>query len=94
VFGFLPPVVRPVWDRALMRHVFPRFGLAHPLGAGARRLVDAAMSDELQSGRFYASTAKVLTGPLIDQAEIYSDFANPEFHRNAFDAVHRFLAAR
>jgi hypothetical protein len=36
----------------------------------------------------------VLTGPLIDQAEVYSDFANPDFQRNAFDAVHRFVDAR
>ncbi len=91
VFSFLPPVVRPVWDRVLMGHVFPRFGLAHPLSAGARRVVDAAMSDELKSGYFYASTAKVLTGPLIDQAEVYSDFASPEYQRNAYEAVHRFL---
>ncbi len=91
VFGFLPPVVRPVWDRVLMGRVFPRFGLAHPLGTGARRIVDAATSDELHSGRFYASTAKILTGPLIDQAEVYSDFGSPEFQRNAYEAVHRFV---
>jgi NAD(P)-dependent dehydrogenase (short-subunit alcohol dehydrogenase family) len=94
VFAFLPAVVRPVWDRVLMGRVFPKIGLAHSLSTGSRRIVDSALSDELRSGRFYASTAKVLTGPLIDQAEVYSDFGSPEFQANAYEAVHRFLDAR
>ena len=81
-------------NRILMTYVLPRFGLAHPVDAGARRLVDASVTDGLESGRFYASAAKTLTGPLIDQATIMADFADPDVQRHAYDAVHRFIPAR
>jgi hypothetical protein len=31
-----------------------------------------------------------LTGPVVDQATIVSDFANPAFQDNADEAIHRF----
>jgi hypothetical protein len=80
-------------NRILMPYVLPRLGLAHPLDAGARRLVDATVSDDLDSGKFYASAANTLTGPLVDQAGIVADFADPTVQGHAYDAVHRFLAA-
>jgi hypothetical protein len=65
--------------------------MSHPVEAGARRLVDAVVSDALQSGRFYASAAETLTGPLVDQAAIVADFADPGIQLNAYEAIHRFL---
>jgi NAD(P)-dependent dehydrogenase (short-subunit alcohol dehydrogenase family) len=94
VFRDLGTVVTPLMNRILMPYVLPRFGLAHPLDAGARRLVDASVTDELDSGKFYASAAKILTGALVDQATIMADFADPDMQRHAFDAVHRFISAR
>ena len=91
VFRDMPPVVKPLMNRVLMPYVLPRFGLSHPVSTGARRLVDATVSEDLDSGKFYASAAKTLTGPLVDQAEIVADFADPEIQRNAYDAIHRFL---
>ena len=81
----------PLMSRVLMPYVLPAFGLSHPLETGARRLVDAAVETELDSGRFYGSAAKTLTGPLVDQADIFADFADPQIQRHAFEAVHRFL---
>jgi NAD(P)-dependent dehydrogenase (short-subunit alcohol dehydrogenase family) len=94
VFRDLGKMVTPLMNRILMPYVLPRFGLAHPLNAGARRLVDATVRDDLDSGKFYASAAKILTGPLVDQAGIVADFADPTIQANAYEAVHRFLAAR
>jgi NAD(P)-dependent dehydrogenase (short-subunit alcohol dehydrogenase family) len=94
VFRDLGKMVTPLMNRILMPYVLPRFGLAHPLDAGARRLVDATVGDDLDSGKFYASAAKILTGPLVDQAGIVADFADPTIQANAYEAVHRFLAAR
>jgi NAD(P)-dependent dehydrogenase (short-subunit alcohol dehydrogenase family) len=94
VFRDLGKMVTPLMNRILMPYVLPRFGLAHPLDAGARRLVDATVGDDLDSGKFYASAAKILTGPLVDQAGIVADFADPTIQANAYEAVHRFMAAR
>jgi NAD(P)-dependent dehydrogenase (short-subunit alcohol dehydrogenase family) len=91
VFRDMGPVLRPLMNRVLMPRILPKLGLAHPVSAGARRLVDATVRDDLDSGKFYASAENTLTGPLVDQADIVEDFADPEIQRNAFDAVHRFL---
>jgi NAD(P)-dependent dehydrogenase (short-subunit alcohol dehydrogenase family) len=91
VFRSMGPVQKPLMNRILMPYVLPRFGLAHPVDAGARRLVDATVGGDLDSGKFYASAAKTLTGPLVDQAGIVADFADPDVQRHASDAVHRFL---
>ena len=76
----------------LMPFVLPRIGLAHPVGAGAQRLVDAVVGDGLDSGVFYASAANTLTGPLVDQAGIVADFADPTIQSHAREAIHRFIA--
>jgi NAD(P)-dependent dehydrogenase (short-subunit alcohol dehydrogenase family) len=94
VFRDLGKVVTPLMNRILMPYILPRFGLAHPLEAGARRLADATVTGDLDSGKFYASAAKTLTGPLVDQAGIVADFGDPTIQANAYAAVHRFLAAR
>ncbi len=94
VFRDLGTMATPLMNRILMPYVLPRLGLAHPLDAGARRLVDATVSDDLDSGKFYASAANTLTGPLVDQAGIVADFADPTIQSHAYDAVQRFLAAR
>lgn len=93
VFRDLGTLVTPLMNRILMPYLLPRFGLAHPLNAGARRLVDATVSDDLDSGKFYASAANTLTGPLVDQSAIVADFADPTIQGRAYDALHRFLLA-
>jgi hypothetical protein len=40
---------------------------------------------------FYASPANKLTGPLVTQAEILPDLANPSFQDHANEAIHRFI---
>jgi NAD(P)-dependent dehydrogenase (short-subunit alcohol dehydrogenase family) len=71
--------------------VGPALGLSHKLEVGARRLVDGVTDPTLSSGVFYASAANTITGPLVDQADIFPDLANPSFQDHANEAIHRFI---
>ena len=84
-------VPRVIMQRVVMPYVGPMFGISHPLEVGAKRLVDALVGDGLQSGGFYASAAKTLTGPLFDQSGIVADFADEATQDHAYEAIHRFL---
>lgn len=84
-------VQRVLMQRIVMPYVGPIFGVSHPLQVGAKRLVDAVIGGSLQSGKFYASAQKTLTGPLLDQAGIVADFADQTIQDHAYDAIHRFL---
>lgn len=77
--------------RLAARYVMPHLGISHKLDVGAKRLVDGVTDPTLSSGIFYASTANKLTGPLVDQAEIFPDLANPSFQDHANEAIHRFI---
>jgi NAD(P)-dependent dehydrogenase (short-subunit alcohol dehydrogenase family) len=86
-----PLPLRAMMRTVLMPVVLPLLGLIHNVDKGAKRLVDALDDDTLRSGAFYASKADTLTGPVIDQSEIFPDLANLEYQDNANEAVHRFL---
>ena len=53
--------------------------------------IEGLNDETLTSGSFYGSTAHTLTGPVIDQSEIFPDLANTTYQDNASDAVHRFV---
>jgi hypothetical protein len=71
--------------------VGPALGISHKLDVGARRLVDGVTDPTLSSGVFYASAANTITGPLVDQADIFPDLANPSFQDHANEAIHHFI---
>jgi hypothetical protein len=77
--------------RVAAKYVIPALGMAHKLDVGARRLVDGVTDPTLSSGVFYASAANTITGPLVDQADIFPDLANPSFQDHANEAIHRFM---
>jgi hypothetical protein len=77
--------------RLAARYVMPALGISHKLDVGARRLVDGVTDPTLSSGVFYASAANTLTGPLVDQADIFPDLANSSFQDHANEAIHRFI---
>ncbi|MGB8352841.1 MAG: SDR family NAD(P)-dependent oxidoreductase [Chthoniobacteraceae bacterium] len=70
----------------------PLMGLEDSLENGARRIADGLFDQSLQSGHFYASSAKVLTGPIVDQSEIFANFGNPALQDMAATAVREFVA--
>jgi NAD(P)-dependent dehydrogenase (short-subunit alcohol dehydrogenase family) len=78
--------------RLAARYVMPHLGISHKLDVGARRLVDGVTDPTLSSGVFYASAANTLIGPLVDQADIFPDLANPSFQDHANEAIHRFIS--
>ncbi len=86
-----PLPLRLLLKFVLMPVVFPLFGLVHNLDVGARRLIDALHDDALKSGAFYASKANTLSGPMMDQSEVFPDLANPLYQDHASEAMHRFV---
>ncbi|MGX7681722.1 SDR family NAD(P)-dependent oxidoreductase [Jatrophihabitans sp. DSM 45814] len=77
--------------RIAAKYVMPGLGLTHKLDVGARRLVDGVINPALSSGVFYASPANAVTGPLVNQADIFPDLANLSFQDHANEAIHRFI---
>src|SRR5271154_6503870 len=77
--------------RMAAKYVMPALGIAHKLDVGAKRLVDGVTDSSLSSGVFYASAANTIPGPVVDQADIFPDLANPSFQDNANEAIHRFI---
>ncbi len=53
---------------------------------------NAVTDPKLSSGVCYASVANKLTGPLVEQASIFPDLANPSFQEHANEAIHRFIS--
>jgi NAD(P)-dependent dehydrogenase (short-subunit alcohol dehydrogenase family) len=89
----LPGGMRFFYNNIYMPVLAPMFGLAHSLKIGAKRIVDGLVDQSLLSGHFYGAKANTLTGPLVDQSEIFSDLGNATVQRNAADAVNRFVKA-
>ena len=90
--GTQAPNDLPLPLRMAAKYVMPRLGIAHKLDVGAKRLVDGVTDPTLSSGVFYASAANTLTGPLVNQADIFPDLADPSFQDHANEAIHRFIS--
>ena len=88
----MPAIMRFVNDKVAMPFIMPLLGLSHSLQKGAKRLIDGAYEPSLENGHFYASAENTLTGPLVDQSEISSDFSNVNYQAKAAEAIHRFLS--
>ena len=87
----MPAPVRVLMQYVMMPIIAPLLGLAHSLEIGAGRIVAGLTDPSFQSGTFYASAEKKLTGLVIDQSQIFPDLANPTCQRNADEAIHHFL---
>ena len=85
-----PLPIRLLMKFVLMPIVLPAFGLVQGVDKGAKRLIDGLNDPALKSGVFYASEARALTGPAIDQSPIVPELANPAYQDHANEAVHRF----
>jgi len=91
VMNDLPFAKRLMFKYIMLPIVAPLKGLVHKLEKGAERFVDGINNDAYKSGIFYASKAKLLTGPVIDQSTIFSDLNNSTYQDNANTAIHRFI---
>lgn len=90
VFNNLPKVLAFIINEIGSR-LMPYFGLMHSVDKGAKRFVDGISDDTYKSGIFYASKAKTLTGPVVDQSTIWADLKNETYQDNANEAIHRFI---
>lgn len=88
-----PAPLRIIANRVFLPYVAPALGIGHKLDQGAKRLADAVTDPSLQSGVFYASAAKTITGPVIDQAEITPQFHDARIQDQAYEAIERFVPA-
>jgi len=68
------------------------FGMAHGLEAGSQRYVDVLTDDRYASGHFYASPGTKTSGKLVDQADLFADFADPAIQDTAATALRGLLA--
>jgi NAD(P)-dependent dehydrogenase (short-subunit alcohol dehydrogenase family) len=92
VANSMPLPARVLVKYVVMPVVAPLLGMAHPLEAGAKRIVDGLTNPSLKSGVFYASKENTLTGPIVDQSTIVPDLDNETYQDNAWNAVHRFVS--
>lgn len=86
-----PKAFQFLYNNILMPIVLPLIGMSHSLDKGAKRIIDGINNTSLQSGVFYGSKEKVLTGPIIDQSLLFSDLKNETFQDNADYTIHRFI---
>lgn len=86
-----PLPLRLLMTYVLLPVVAPLFGMVHTVDHGAKRLIKGLNDETLKNGSFYGSKANTLTGPVIDQSEIFPDLANTTYQDNVNDAVHRFV---
>ena len=86
-----PALVRAIAGHVILPYVMPALGLGHRLEVGAKRIVDALTDPYMQSGVFYASAAKTVTGPVIDQATIVPELRDEAIQEHAYTAIQRFV---
>jgi len=87
------PAPMRIFAKFIFRPILsPLMGLEHSLETGGRRIADGLFDQSLRSGHFYASSEKMLTGPIVDQNEIYANFGDPALQDIAANAVRKFAA--
>jgi NAD(P)-dependent dehydrogenase (short-subunit alcohol dehydrogenase family) len=91
VMNDLPPGKRFMFKYIMLPIVAPLKGMVHKLEKGAKRFVDGINNESYMSGVFYASKAKSLVGPVIDQGTIFPDLNNLAYQDNANAAIQRFI---
>ena len=87
-----PKVFQFIYNKIMMPIILPVMGMAHSLDKGTERIIKGISDNTLKSGVFYASKEKVLTGPIIDQGEIFPNLKNETFQDNVYDAIHQFIS--
>ncbi len=74
----------------LMMQAMSMFGKVHSVDVAAKRFVTALLDDSYKSGVFYGSRMGI-SGPIVDQATLFSDLSNFTHQDNAREAITRFM---
>ncbi len=88
----LPPAKKFMFKYIMIPIIAPLKGMVHNLNKGAKRYVDGISNESFTSGTFYASKAKSLVGPVIDQSTIFPDLSIASYQDNANEAIHRYIS--
>ncbi len=91
VMDDLTGIQKFMFKYVMMPIVMPMMGMAHSLETGAKRFVDGISNKSFKSGVFYGSKKNVITGPIVDQSEFFSDLNNAAFQDNAAKAIYMFI---
>lgn len=75
----------------IMIPVFKLIKGTHNVTSGAQRYVDVVLGDAYESGKFYASPGKSVTGSLVDQAVLYPTFSDQSVQDKCYEAVVKLL---
>ena len=92
VMNDLPPAKKFMFKYIMIPIVAPLKGMVHNVSKGAKRYVDGISDESFASGTFYASKAKSLVGPVIDQSTIFPDLSIATYQDNANEAIHRYIS--
>jgi len=92
VMNDLPPAKKFMFTYIMIPIIAPLKGMVHNLNKGAKRYVDGISNESFTSGTFYASKAKSLVGPVIDQSTIFPDLSIATYQDNANEAIHRYIS--
>ena len=90
--NLLPLPLKLLIQYVMFPVIMPLFGMVHNLEIGAGRIVGSLGDASIKSGRFYASAAGKITGPLVDQSTIRPEMNNETYQENANQAVHQFIS--
>jgi hypothetical protein len=83
----------PAPVRILAPRITKLLGRSHSLATGTERLAQGLLDPAYGDGRFWASAAGQLTGPVVDQVSVNPLIADLSTQTNAAAAVHRFIHA-
>ena len=86
----LPPVSKFLF-KYVGTKLMPLMGMMHRLEVGSKRIVDGITDNSYESGVFYASKEKVLTGPVVDQSILFGDLTNETHQESAYEAMQRLI---
>jgi len=85
------PLMKKIMFKYIGSRLMPLFGMMHGVDVGAKRYVDGLNDSRFETGHFYASKGGSPTGPLVDQAILFPEFADHRAQDNANDAIHLFM---
>lgn len=85
------PLLKKVMFKYVGGLLMPLFGMMHSVEKGAQRYVSGLQDPAHVSGHFYASKRGAPTGPVVDQASLFSDLSTRAAEANAQHAIDRLL---
>lgn len=91
VLNDMPFIQKIIFKHIVFPYLMPLMGMAHSVETAAKRFVKGISDNSLQSGVFYGSKEKTITGPVIDQSALFADLNDQVIQDNAYKAIHKFI---